>query len=447
MFNKDFVWGAAAAAYQIEGAANEDGKGKSVWDAICKRAGAVREGHTGDVACDHYHRYKEDVQLMKEIGIKAYRFSISWPRVMPEGVGLINEKGLDFYNRLVDELLENGIEPWITLFHWDLPYELYKKGGWLNSESPDWFADYTEVVVRKLSDRVTNWMTINEPQCFVGNNSPVSAEFEKNPAETLQIMHNILLAHGKGVQAVRKNSSQPCKVCFVPVSFPGIPATKSEEDINAAREYTFSILPGKVPQSYTWWNDPVFFGKYPDDGVKLVEQHLPKIGQNDMEIISQPLDYFALNMYHGNTVRMGVDGNPETCDNTAGRAETAMQWPVTPEALYWGPKFLYERYKKPIIIAENGMANLDWVSLDGRVHDPQRTDFLNRYLVEYKKAAGDGVDLKGYFCWSIMDNFEWYLGYTKRFGLIHVDYETQKRTIKDSGYWYKKVIESNGLIL
>lgn len=449
-FPKDFVWGAAAASYQIEGAAYEDGKGPSVWDMFTRKKDAIKNGDTGEIACDHYHQYKEDVQLMKEIGLKAYRLSISWPRVLPEGIGKINEKGLDFYDKLIDELVDNKIEPYLTLFHWDFPYELYKKGGWLNPDSSDWFAEYAKIIVDRFSDRVKNWFTINEPQVFVnlGHKEGEHAPGVKlSMDDLLQIGHNVLLAHGKAVQVIRKNSVQKCRIGMVPSESPMIPASNTPENIDLVRKATFSVNEYKDLWAVSWWMDPVFFGKYPEDGLKRFERHLPNIKEGDMQIISQPLDFFGVNIYQGLKIGMTTDGNFELTKKKDGYPRTAYYWPVTPEALYWGPKFYYERYGKPIIITENGLSNVDWVSLDGKVHDPQRIDFLNRYLNEFKKAGEDGVDIQGYFHWSIMDNFEWAQGYLERFGLIHVDFNSGKRTIKDSGHWYRNVIKSNGISL
>jgi beta-glucosidase len=445
-FKKDFVWGAATAAYQIEGAAFEDGRGLSVWDACCKRPGLVKDNNNGNIACDHYHRYKEDIQLMKKLGLKAYRMSISWTRILPEGIGKINEKGLDFYERLVDELLDNGIIPYVTLFHWDYPQELYKKGGWLNPDSSDWFAEYTKVVVERLSDRVKHWMTQNEPQCYIGlghSSGEHAPGLKLDLSDVLLAGHNSLLAHGKAVQTIRKYSKGACEIGYAPVGIVSFPDTQSKEDIEAARKATFGVSDANLWNS-SWWIDPVYLGSYPEDGLKSFEKWLPKIHAEDMKTIFQPVDFLGLNIYHGSRARMGQNGKPEMVRKNEGCDQTAFKWQVTPEALYWGPKFFYERYQKPIVITENGLSNVDWVSLDGKVHDPQRIDFLNRYLREYKRAAQDGVDAKGYFCWSLMDNFEWAEGYNERFGLIHVNYQTQKRTIKDSGYWYKNVIETNG---
>ena len=448
-FPKGFVWGAASASYQIEGAAREDGKGPSVWDMFCRKQGAVWKNQNGDVACDYYHRWKEDVSLMKEIGLKGYRFSISWTRVLPEGVGQVNAKGLDFYDRLVDGLLAAKVQPWATLFHWDYPYRLYCRGGWLNSASSDWFAEYTALVVDRLSDRVKHWMTLNEPQCFVGlgHSSGIHAPGDKlGFAEILRIAHNVLLAHGKAVKAIRARSKEEPRIGYAPVGVVSIPASRSMRDIRAAHEAMFRIV-GKEIWNNTWWLEPVLKGKYPEDGLKLFEAEMPPIRAGDMETMHQPLDFFGVNIYLGQTVRAGKDGRPETVPPPLGHALTAYRWAVTPDSLYWGPKFYWERYKLPLVVTENGMSGADWISLDGKVHDPQRIDFLQRYLLSLRGAIADGVDVRGYFQWSLTDNFEWAEGVKERFGLIFLDYATQKRILKDSALWYRKVIAGNGACL
>ncbi|MHB9023341.1 MAG: GH1 family beta-glucosidase [Armatimonadota bacterium] len=445
-FPQGFVWGAAAASYQIEGAVDADGKGPSVWDVFCRRPDAVWRGHSGDVACDHYHHYREDIALMREIGLQAYRLSISWPRVLPEGAGATNPAGLDFYDRLIDELLGAGITPYITLFHWDYPHALYCRGGWLNRESADWFADYTRVVVEKLSDRVQHWMTFNEPQCFIGlghllgvNAPGVKLSFP----EVLRAAHHVLLAHGKAVQTIRAAAKRPAQVGYAPVGVVKMPVTESPADIAAARQATFAITERNTWNN-TWWSDPVYLGRYPEDGLALFADSLPEIHTGDMATICQPLDFCAFNCYSGQTVTADASGQPQIVPEPTGNPLTAFRWNVTPTVLRWGPRFLQERYGLPIIITENGMSNIDWIALDGKVHDPQRIDFLNRYLLAYEQAAADGVDLRGYFQWSIMDNFEWPEGYKERFGLIYVDYPTQRRVLKDSAYWYREVIKTNG---
>ncbi|MGC8779602.1 MAG: glycoside hydrolase family 1 protein, partial [Anaerolineae bacterium] len=294
-FPRDFLWGAATASYQIEGAALEDGRGLSVWDMLCRKPGAVWNGHTGEVADDHYHRYREDVALMKAIGLQAYRFSISWPRVLPAGTGAINEAGLDFYDRLVDELLAAGIQPWVTLFHWDYPYDLFCRGGWLNPYSSDWFADYTTIIVKRLSDRVRHWMTLNEPQCFIGlgHREGVHAPGLKlDWPEVLRAWHNSLLAHGKAVLAIRAHSKAPAVVGAAPTGFIAHPASDAPADIEAARRATFTV------HEQTLWNyhmfyDPVYKKEYPPEAAAVFGNALPQIGSRDMDIIGQPIDFTA----------------------------------------------------------------------------------------------------------------------------------------------------------
>lgn len=447
-FKKDFVWGAATAAYQIEGAWNEDGKGENVWDVFCHEHTHVEQGHTGDVACDHYHRYKEDVRLMKELGIKAYRFSISWSRLVPNGIGELNPKGVEFYNNLIDALLANGIEPYVTLFHWDYPYALHKKGGWLNDESVNWFADYAAKVSQLFSDRVKNFITFNEPQCFIGAGYMSGAHapgYQVLYKDIFQMCHNVLKAHGAAVIALRENAKQPIKVGYAPTGTTCYPATESEADIEAARKKMFECpsLSRGLMWNVSWWSDPVILGKYPEDGLKMYKDFLPEITDEDMHLINQPLDFYGNNIYNGQEIRADQNGNPERVSHKVGLGKTAIQWPITPEALRWGPRFYYERYKLPFFITENGMSAHDVVSFDGKVHDPNRIDFLHRYLLELEKATDDGIDVRGYFQWSLMDNFEWAKGYTDRFGLVYIDYETGERIPKDSAYWYKNWIEEH----
>lgn len=449
-FQKDFAWGVATAAYQIEGGADADGKGPSIWDVYERTPGNIKDGSSGRVACDHYHRYQEDVKVMKELGLNAYRFSVSWPRILPEGTGKVNDAGLDFYSHLVDALLANGITPYITLLHSDIPQAFLERGGWLNRDSPDWFARYAEIVVERLSDRVTNWFTMNEPFNMVipayetGDSAP---GLKLSKKETFQITHNMLLAHGKAVSAIRAASKQPCRIGIAHAGLPTVPEGDSEADYQTAKAMTFAASKEMGLWSATWWLDPIFFGHYPADGLTNYAEWLPEIGPDDMAIISQPLDYFAINIYWSRTVRYHPQTGYEDVAPKVGEPKTMMGWPIKPNALYYGPKFMYERYKKPILIAENGMAGMDWKSVDGKVHDPQRIDFYHRYLSEYQRAVADGVEAWGFFAWTLMDNMEWNCGYEKRFGLVHVDFNTQERTIKDSGYWYRDLIKSNGATL
>ena len=446
-FDKNFVFGAATASYQIEGAWNEGGRGISVWDVFSHEPGKVEGGHTGDVACDHYHRYKEDVALMSEFGIKAYRFSISWSRIFPDGVGKINEEGVKFYSDLIDELLAHNIEPYITLFHWDYPYSLYRKGAWLNDDSVKWFADYAAKVVELYSDRCVNYITFNEPQCFIGSGYLMGSHAPglKMPLKDIfQMCHNVLKAHGAAVKAMRNSAKQPIKIGYAPTCSANFPASEKPEDIEAARKSFFACpnIGGNVMWNVAWWSDPVVLGKYPEDGLNLYKKYLPEITKEDMEIISQPIDFYGQNIYNGRTIAADEKGGYKIVSRRPGLPKTAIQWNVTPEALRWGPKFLYDRYKLPIYITENGMSAHDAISLDGKVHDPNRIDFVHRYLIELEKALDEGADVRGYFLWSFIDNFEWAKGYTERFGIVYVDYESQQRIPKDSAYWYRDFIKS-----
>lgn len=450
-FAKDFAWGAATSSYQIEGASNEGGKGLHIWDVFTKEPGRISYGQTGDIACDHYHRFREDVAVMKEMGLKAYRFSIDWARVLPEGTGNINETGIKFYSNLIDALLGAGIEPYITLYHWELPYELYKRGGWMNPKIVRWFGEYARLVAERFSDRVKYFFTLNEPQCFVGLGylTGEQAPGVKAPLrDTFEMAHNALKAHGYAVQMLRQYGKQPLMIGYAPTGSMCYPQTEKEEDIEAARQMLFSMPDdiGNWTWNVSWWSDPVLLGKYPEEGLKRFEAYLPRITDEDMKLISEPIDIYGQNIYNGRCIHMGADGKPEETVRYEGFPKTAMGWPVTPECLYWGPKFLYERYGKPIYITENGISCHDVVSLDGKVHDPDRIDFLARYLKELKKTAEE-IDLRGYFQWSLMDNFEWSNGYAERFGLIYVDYRTQERIWKDSAYWYRDVIQTNGNVL
>jgi beta-glucosidase len=446
-FPKDFIWGAATSAYQFEGAAGDDGRGPSIWDEFCRRPGTVRQGASGATSCDHYYRYLQDVGLMQGLGLQAYRFSISWPRVLPSGMGQVNVAGLDFYDRLTDALLAAGITPYATLYHWDYPLALHRFGGWLHPESSDWFARYAEVIVDRLSDRIRHWITLNEPQIFVGMGYQDGSHAPGESLELSKILmigHNVLLAHGKAVQAIRSRAkAKPAVGYAVAVSPVAVPATEAGADIQAAREVFFSASrPFSINNS--WWTDPVVLGRYPQDGLRLFEKALPRIGGNDLATVCQPLDFLGLNVYFGELYRAGDGGAPERVPFAPDHEKTSFDWPVVPESLYWASKFYAERYGLPIIIAENGMAGADAVSPDGSVHDARRIDFFRRYLSQLKRAISEGMDVRGYFVWSLLDNFEWTEGYTQRFGIVYVDYPTQQRIVKDSATWYKEVIAANG---
>ncbi len=447
-FPEDFVWGASTSAYQIEGGHDADGKGPSIWDEISRKRGAVKHNDTGNVACDHYHRFAEDVGIMSALGLKAYRFSIAWSRVLPEGVGGVNAAGLGFYDALVDRLAEAGIEPWITLYHWDMPLALHRRGGWLNRDVADWFGEYTRVVIDRLSDRVSKWITINEPQCFwnmgYGDQSKAT-ERGLTHAESLEVFHNVLRAHGRSARVIREHAKTTPSVGWAPVGVAWRPASESAEDIEACRQMIQGVHK-RDAWNNTWYNDPIFFGHYPEDGLRVNHDVLPEIEPGDMELIHTPMDFLGINTYQGDRVTMG-DKGPRVVPEDPGVPRTQLGWPVVPEVLYWCPKFLGERYDVPLYQTENGMSGHDWVAQDGRVHDAHRADFITRYLRAFERAIADGVNIRGYFHWSLLDNFEWYEGYEPRFGLVHVDYTTLKRTPKNSSAWYAKIIETNGACL
>ena len=446
-FPKEFLWGVATSAYQIEGAAGEGGKGASVWDRFSKVPGRIADGSTGERACDHFHLFREDVALMADLGIPCYRFSLSWPRLLPDGRGRLSPDGAAFYDRLIDALLEKGIRPFVTLFHWDYPCALAVRGGWASPDSPEWFADYAALCARSFGDRVLDFITINEPQCFIGLGH-VTGEHAPGlrlpPSETVPMGHHVLRAHALAVQALRAEAPG-CRVGYAPCGNPAIPQTPA--DVDAARRAYFS-MPRDAERWYwnvSWWSDPVMLGRYPEDGLALYGRYLPPGWEKDLDSMCQPLEYYGQNIYNGYPVRASdAPGGWEEAVFPQGAPRTAAGWPVTPEALYWGPRFLYERYRTPILITENGMSCHDAVSLDGQVHDPNRIDYLSRYLAAYRRAAHDGVNAAGYFAWSLMDNFEWSLGYTQRFGLVYVDYQTLRRIPKDSARWYAETIRSNG---
>ncbi|MDG1360659.1 MAG: GH1 family beta-glucosidase [Phycisphaerales bacterium] len=445
-FPENFLWGAAAAAYQIEGAAFEGGRGRSVWDDFCDTPGKVELGHTGAIACDHYHRHVEDVAIMKAMGLHAYRLSISWPRVLPTGEGLINEEGLDFYDRLIDELLRQGITPYATLFHWDFPSALFERGGWLARDSAAWFGAYTDVVVRRLGDRVKHWITLNEPQVYIqhGHRDGTHAPGLQLPLQDQLIAaHNTMRAHGHSVQAIRAASPGPAVIGYTGVGAAGCPVDLDPANIEAARRATNGVDPAHHFNN-TWWYDPICLGSYPEAGLEVFGSDMPDFPDTDFDEMNQPIEFIGLNIYQGGYIRAGDDGEPVGIPLGDGHPITTFDWPVVPEALRWGPFFAHERYGLPVFITENGLASMDWVSRDGKVHDPNRIDFTARYLEQLRLAIADGADIRGYFHWSILDNFEWAKGYTKRFGLVHVDYPTGTRTVKDSGEWYAEVIRTNG---
>jgi beta-glucosidase len=447
LFPDDFVWGAATAAYQVEGAAAEDGRGPSTWDVFAHKPGAVFEGHTGDVACDHYHRYREDLTLMGALGLHAYRFSVSWSRVLPEGTGGVNEAGLAFYERLVDGLLAQGIQPFCTLFHWDLPEALQQRGGFQHRDVAGWFADYAQLLGERLGDRVKVWVTQNEPQCYIGfgyRSGTHAPGLRLGLHDSLVAGHNSLRAHG-AAQRVLKSVVPGARVGYVLAAHVARPA--QAHDLDAARAATFAVR-DTTHTGNTWWTDPVVFGCYPEDGLRLFGAEMPAFPSSDWADIQVCPDFLGLNIYRAETVRRGVDGAPEVLPVPPGYPRSGVDWqPITPDALYYGPRFFHERYGLPLWITENGLAARDQVFLDGKVHDPQRIDYLHRNLLELRRAMRDGARVDGYLAWSLLDNFEWADGYKQRFGLIYVDYQSLRRIPKDSFHWYARVIASKGAAL
>ncbi len=435
-FRKDFAWGAATASFQIEGGWNEDGKSPSIWDVYCEEPGKIEDSSDGKIACDHYHRYKEDVKLMAELGLKAYRFSIAWPRIQPDASGKVNEKGFEFYSNLVDELIKYNITPYITLYHWDLPYYLHLEGGWLNPKISDLFEEYTRIVAKKLGDRVKHFITFNEPSVFLGCGCQLGVHapgLKAGLRDLLQMGHNVHLAHGKAVRALRELVPD-AKVGITLATMPVIPTEKADPD--AAYEKYFYCDKNSFIWSDSYWADPIVFGKYPQQLLNECADIFPAFKAEDMKLISQPIDFLGQNIYQGKYA--GEWERPR------GTPHTEIGWDTFDAALEWGVKHFTKRYKLPVYITENGLSCHDWESLDGKVHDPNRIDFLHRYLRGLKAAADEGCDVRGYFQWSFMDNFEWAKGYNPRFGMVFCDYKSLKRIPKDSAYWYKEVIETNG---
>ncbi len=440
-FPEGFAWGVATSAYQIEGGWNEDGKGPSIWDTFSHTAGKIADGTTGDVACDHYHRWREDIALMKELGVKAYRFSIAWARVLPEGRGSVNPKGLDFYDRLVDGLKGAGIEPFVTLYHWDLPQGLQDIGGWARRDVAYYFADYCGVVANRLGDRVRFWMTHNEPWvvAWIGHGWGHHAPGLTSRSLALQVSHHLLLSHGLAVP-ILKEAGKESRVGIVLNLSPVYPATDTERDGQAAvRQDGFLNR---------WYLDPVFVGSYPKDMWDLYGSLVPDVKPGDLSIISRKIDFLGVNYYSRSVVENDPGEGLVRARGVAveGAEYTEMGWEVYPEGLYDLLVRLHNDYRVgEIYITENGAAYDDRVSDDGTVKDEKRVRFLRDHFFQAHRALEAGVPLKGYFVWSLMDNFEWGYGYSKRFGIVYVDFFTQKRIVKETGVWYRKVIEENGL--
>jgi beta-glucosidase len=444
-FPKDFLWGAATSAYQIEGAWNEDGKGPSIWDRFAHSPSKIPNGDTGDIALDHYHRFKDDVQSIKALGAKTYRFSISWPRIFPQGTGEPNSKGLDFYDRLIDELLANGITPFATLYHWDLPQALQDRmGGWESRDTAKAFADYAGFVGDKLSDRIRHFFTINEFSTFVdgGYGGTAFAPGLTLPAARLnQVRHNALLGHGLAMQALRARAQPGTKIGLAENLAACVPVIETAENIAAAETATRELNAGCLTA--------ILEGRYTDAFLARAGADAPKFTPDDMKAIAAPLDFVGLNVYSPQYVRaIAAAPGYEVVPFAKTHPRTASSWQhIGPEALYWAPRHVHRIWNaKEIFISENGCGTADAPAADGIVYDTDRVMFLRSYLTMLQRATAEGVPVRGYFVWSLFDNFEWAEGYATRFGMIHVDYESLKRTPKLSASYYSEVIRRNAVV-
>jgi beta-galactosidase len=441
--DSDFLWGAATAAYQIEGAAAEDGRAPSIWDVFCATPGKTARGETGAIACDHYHRYREDIGLMRRLNLGAYRFSISWPRVIPSGRGTTNEAGWTFYERLVDELCAAGIRPVVTLFHWDLPAALQNElGGWAHDDLPAIFADYAAMAFARLGDRVSMWLTINEPWCVaeLGHVRGCHAPGLKDPALGYRVAHNLLRAHAHAVARYRAARRGPGAISFALNTSYSFPASALAAD-RAAAERAIESFAG-------WFGDPGVFGAYPAVMRARLGSLLPEFSAEDTRLLKGSMDFIALNYYTSDLVRHVPGAGPFELEASPvpDVPRTATGWPVVPEGLHRLLHWLSGRYARlPIHIMENGAAFDDRPDKDGFVDDQDRIAYLRDHLAAIARARGEGVDVRGYFAWSLLDNLEWAEGFSKRFGLVRCDFETLRRTIKASGYWYAQAIASGGL--
>ncbi len=442
-FPEDFVWGASTASYQIEGAVNEDGRGKSTWDVFCEQPGRIINGDSGAVACNHYHRWKDDIALMKELNLASYRFSLAWPRIFPHGDGNFNKAGADFYDKLIDGLLEAGITPWTTLFHWDLPYSLQERfGGWRSLETVKRFADYADFAARRYGDRVKNWFTINEIMCFTvlaHRDDRFAPGGKLGDKEVNQTVHNALLGHGYAARAI-KEAQTDARVGLVENLETFWPLWENRENVEAAKKAFYENNQQRL--------FPAMSGKYHRSLYEAKNGSMPDVAEGDMEIIATPCDFVAYNFYHGGPVVPAKnESGYQTVNLTSDFPRTAMGWPITPSALYWALRFSSEYFPDtPVYIAENGIALNDTEERDGSVMDVGRIEYYRRHLEMCSRAISNGVKLAGYFAWSLMDNFEWADGYSKRFGLIRVNYRNGKRTIKASGRYYAELIRASKVL-
>lgn len=439
-FPSNFIWGAASSAYQIEGAWDEDGRGLSIWDTFCHTPGKIAQNETGDIASDHYHRWREDVQVMVELGLSAYRFSIAWPRVLPQGKGSINPKGLDFYERLVDALLERNIQPYPTLFHWDLPQALQDEGGWANRETAYHFAEYARVVGERLGDRIPSWITHNEPfvAAIAGHFTGEHAPGIQDIGIALKAGHHLLLSHGLAVSALRASASRAANIGITLNLTTCQPASDSEEDRQAAWR-----LDGINNRMFL---DPVLRGEYPQDMIELFGDLFPDITPGDLQIMAAPLDFLGVNYYTRNVMRHDPDF-PLAQFSEVHRAgnEYSQMWEIYPPGIYEMLTRVWRDYKPAnIYVTENGCPVPDGLDFDHRVRDYRRIRYLRDHLIQCHRALTEGVPLRGYLVWSLGDNFEWAHGYAMRFGLTYIDYNTQERIIKESGRWFTQVMRDNG---
>ena len=441
-FPKDFSWGTATAAYQIEGAYAEDGRGLSIWDTFSHTPGKVKNGDNGDVACDSYHLYKEDIAFMKKLGITTYRFSVSWSRIFPNGRGKVNQAGLDFYHRFVDELLSNGIEPFCTLYHWDLPQALQDEGGWDNRNTATAFKYYAETMFKAFSGKINKWITLNEPWCssFLSNYLGVHAPGYHDLKLAVDVAHNLLLAHGEAVRSYRELGFNG-EIGIAPNITWAYPYTNSKEDQEVCLR--------AIEWTWDWFLDPIFFGKYPEGLLKTLEKAgaQPDVLPGDMDTIRQSIDFIGGN-YYSASVRRHAPGQGifEEEDMNMGYDRTDIGWPMDAVGLYDSLRYTQDKYGDiPIYITENG-ACINDEPINGKVHDTRRIKYLRQHIIAMHRAIADGVPVKGYMEWSLLDNFEWAEGFGMRFGLIHVDFQTQKRTPKESFYWYQKIAKNNFLV-
>lgn len=440
-FPKDFLWGAASSAYQIEGFSTADGGGKSIWDTFSHTPGKVANGDNGDIACDAYHLWAEDIALMKELGVKAYRFSTSWARVDPNADGSWNMAGAAYYDKIVDACLEAGIEPYMTLYHWELPQAAEDRGGWQAEETAYAFGRFAGFMAKHFRGRVKHYFTLNEPQCTtsLGYQQGVHAPGLKLSLKKQFRVHlHQMMAHGLAQRAIRQADPE----AVIGIASTGnlcYPATETPGDIAAARQASFATAEDNWIFTHQWLLDPIVLGKFPDCAGTALEPLVKKVTSEQMALIHTVPDILGYNIYNGHEVKAGPRGF-EFIPKYPGFPRTALKWPVTPEVLDWGVRFLYERYPLPSYITENGLSCNDRIYLDGQVHDLDRIDFLARYLQALSRAAENGADVRGYFQWALTDNFEWHSGYTERFGLVFIDYPTGRRIPKDSFRWYKNVI-------